>query len=517
MSEIELTGEIEIGTSEEQAYARTNSRIDNIIAHNNDTEGNSELVDIRIGADGTRYTSAGRAVRTQIRSLSEKITSDKHKNDMIVSGLARTEHIPVFASFPSHHTTMSTSEGFKGFASRYSYTGYVSEIDVYGIFYATVDTCTARIQLLNSDFTEVFAQTEITVNSNSYAQIARAIFDRDVYLNGDFYVSVTAISENGYFRIEDLTSEHTAANAEHPNKFLSSNSSSWSNVVGNYQYDMDVILYSNAYAPIYHIDNIIYIGSQSGCQYPDIQTALDSVTDDSADKPYIFYIMPGTYPAFTMLYTNSTRSVRRVSARFISLIGIDTSRTIIYDNRGNYDYPPGEIWTNGIIKNLSFVNQTDAEHHTQVQNRDMAYAVHSDFGTCQTRFENCEFWSNAGPAIGIGTWNDEKIEFYNCRFTCECDGAFGSKGHGAFFCHTSTRDNATNQRLIVHNCIAIAPHETNGSRLAIISGYTGGSYDYELQNFGSFGNNGPAASLTDDYEQLLSPYCFNNTPSVLNR
>lgn len=128
---------------------------------------------------------------------------------------------------------------------------------------------------------------------------------------------------------------------------------------------------------------------------------------------------------------------------------------------------------------------TDAEHHTQVQNRDMAYAAHRDFGTCQTRFENCEFWSNAGPAIGIGTWKDEKIEFYNCRFTCECDGAFGSKGHGAFFCHTSTQNNAANQKVIVHNYIAIALHETNGSRLAIIAGYTGGSYDYELQNFGS--------------------------------
>ena len=69
MSEIELTGKIEIGTSEEQAYARTNSRIDNIIAHNNDTEGNSELVDIRTGVDGTVYASAGTAVREQLEKV----------------------------------------------------------------------------------------------------------------------------------------------------------------------------------------------------------------------------------------------------------------------------------------------------------------------------------------------------------------------------------------------------------------------------------------------------------------
>ncbi len=40
----------------------TNNRVDNIIANNNDTQGNSELVDIRTGADGNVYSSAGSAV-----------------------------------------------------------------------------------------------------------------------------------------------------------------------------------------------------------------------------------------------------------------------------------------------------------------------------------------------------------------------------------------------------------------------------------------------------------------------
>lgn len=49
------------------------ARIDNIIAHNNDTEGNTELVDMRRGADGKMYDTAGSAIRTQIGNVSNDL------------------------------------------------------------------------------------------------------------------------------------------------------------------------------------------------------------------------------------------------------------------------------------------------------------------------------------------------------------------------------------------------------------------------------------------------------------
>lgn len=49
-----------------------NARIDNIIVHNNDTEGNTELIDIRIDLDGNVHDSAGGAIRGQFSELIDK-------------------------------------------------------------------------------------------------------------------------------------------------------------------------------------------------------------------------------------------------------------------------------------------------------------------------------------------------------------------------------------------------------------------------------------------------------------
>ena len=73
--------------------ARVESRIDNIIAHNNDTNGNSELIDIRIGTDGTVYNDAGTAVREQIKPYSDLSDITVYDANVIENGTQPTGYL----------------------------------------------------------------------------------------------------------------------------------------------------------------------------------------------------------------------------------------------------------------------------------------------------------------------------------------------------------------------------------------------------------------------------------------
>ncbi|MBQ8133618.1 MAG: hypothetical protein IJ192_04305, partial [Clostridia bacterium] len=68
-----------VNSSINMEISKINHRVDNIIANSPDTEGNSELIDIRTSSDGTVYESAGTAVRNQISELE----ADVYRNNLI--------------------------------------------------------------------------------------------------------------------------------------------------------------------------------------------------------------------------------------------------------------------------------------------------------------------------------------------------------------------------------------------------------------------------------------------------
>ena len=68
----ETTAREQADSQHSQQISELNSRISTIIADGQQTEGNTELIDIRTGADGKVYPTAGDAVRGQIGALSEE-------------------------------------------------------------------------------------------------------------------------------------------------------------------------------------------------------------------------------------------------------------------------------------------------------------------------------------------------------------------------------------------------------------------------------------------------------------
>jgi len=414
----------------------------------------------------------------------------------------------VFQSFDTHISS-SSSTTFRAFATRYSYVGTVKKVSVNAKYFSSSTTMNVDVILFDGDFQNVLASKSVTVTPSSSVQWIEAEFDEEITLNGNFYVCVKTGVGNSATTPNDSSTRCTATSTgATTNKYLLSSDSGENWQPCGTTYCLDVILYGVGYVLTAKPETILYVGNQDGCDFETIQDAIDSILDDSAEKPYIIIIMPGTYERFKLGGLQN--------ARYISLFGYDETKTIVFDNLGNYDYPPAEIRTYGTIQGISFINKTDAQHHTQAQGRTTAYAVHSDFGTCEVKFINCYFYSNAGAAVGLGTHQDTSYSFENCTFISENDGTYGATGHGALFCHTEAANNITNQNLVVRNSIAKATGQVYGSRLAVIGEYTGGSYNYELQNFGSFGNAGAAVSLTDPDGTLLSDYNFNNVPNELN-
>lgn len=356
-----------------------------------------------------------------------------------------------------------------------------------------------------TDFIPVNGNDIISNSVQSTSVLPYAVYDADFnFLRVVSTTSYEYVSGDAYVRITIREAQYSEARAF------------YGTTLGNY---VPFKLYKeSSISSIIKTD--VYIGSHEWCDYPDVNSALRDIDDDSATKQYTLHISAGTYPPFSMRWMDDERTIRNDSARWINIKGEDPFTTIFFDNKGNRYLSPCELFTNGVIENITFSVQTDADHFDPAQDQTSCYAMHFDYGSCNMRFVNCRFLCNGGPGAGLGLHPDNTVEFENCRFESYCDGTFGGTGQGAIFVHTfSNTYKAVNQHLRIHNCMAIATEQANGGRFAVITSSHqayGSEYEFEFQNFGCFGNNGPAVNLADPDEDLLSAYNFNNLPAVLN-
>ena len=192
--------------------------------------------------------------------------------------------------------------------------------------------------------------------------------------------------------------------------------------------------------------------------YTNIQDALDNIKDSQTNHVTII-LMPGTYPRFSMASKK----------RYISIIGIDNQYCIVKDDKANYNRCAAEIYTEGTIANINFVNTNEnwEGQGTSVH----SYAVHNDFGITKTKYENCRFYSEGGPGVGMGIYQNSDIEFVNCEFICnQTDQSIGTSQLGAFFCHGANTQ--TEQKVSLRNCVVL--NQTGANTIVLTNA---GDYD----------------------------------------
>ena len=315
-----------------------------------------------------------------------------------------------------------------------------------------------------------------------------------VCIYGDMYIKNVPSGDYTYTTC-------TATNWEDYVLYPSLGVSTWTSTNAYIDYYATIKAYTKEDIYQRKIKNYITVGA-SNCDYTNIQDAIDNA-NDSATNPVTILVKQGIYSRFVC----GTRS----APRYINIIGDGESNTIVRDTSGDYDLTCANVRINGLVKGITFVEESTAESWSASGSDPYVYAVHIDFGTCKTDFENCTFESNCGPSVGIGLDQDMSLRFVNCAFKCTAN-TFGGNDLGAIYCHTSPLNNKTNQYISLSNCIAVNTYGDKGIYIGIVTMWqgnpvTGGTYEALLQNCGSFGANG--ASWRVD-AGILSQYSYGN-------
>lgn len=261
--------------------------------------------------------------------------------------------------------------------------------------------------------------------------------------------------------------------------------------------------------------NIVKIGKYE--KFTQIQDALDIITDDSPENHYIFELMPGVYEKFDM--------TKKPGLRYISIIGKNKHDCIVRDDSGQYYNAPALVFTNGLIKNITFIathdNPPDMDDRENEKHK--SYAVHMDCGTQDVLYEDCVFISYQAPAVGIGCWQDVKYHFKNCEmysYAPPFDGIDHKDdyktnfsyltNYGALFIHSNTSNNITGQRLILDNCRMYSQNGDKGLWIATAGEYLNSDMKVSLINNMaiSMAENGIKASI--DSKITVTPDSYGN-------
>ena len=392
-----ISGEITVATSEEAAYAKTNARIDNLITA---VTVDSEVIDIRDGADGVRYSSAGNAVREQVSQI-------KNRMQKITPGQT------TFFDAIYNHIDNENGVG-----------GYWTTDD------GDEEAHPSSLRLVLSEVSRTMAypyidlKAGVTYHTNQIRVFLCFIYDKATGIFTRIYPNTSWKTK---LSSETITPEHDSV------LYITCQDSNNECMVVNGELPESFSAYGVPIKQDEHTDEhtIITVKQDGTGDYTKVYDAVSSISDSSENKIYDIHIYPGTYNVIDEVFPDGVYSAVEgiVLPDYVNLIGIGQRDDIILQalfpdsvsfavssafSTINVDY-------NNSLENITFIADN------------CRYACHDDAGNIPQAYnfkrivKNCKFWHKGCytddgsvwkwcKAYAQGLSSGSESLFVNCEF-----------------------------------------------------------------------------------------------------
>ena len=211
-----------------------------------------------------------------------------------------------------------------------------------------------------------------------------------------------------------------------------------------------IISNGKGFSGSYNQKQTLTVAKDGSGDYLSIQDAIDNIDNG------------GTIIVFEGVYDESLT----IPNTDISVVGTDKKKCIIENTTGKYKNAPIYAYGNFVLANLTvkmtLKNVCDwipTYDSNNVLDTFPGYAIHIDHRILDeedtmhfAKIVNCDFYSEAFPAAGVGINSNQTIEFVNCTFERNSIDSmyWADNWKGAFVVHCAGCE-AMNEKLILRN------------------------------------------------------------------